>query len=705
MEYYKPKIISEDPVKIHNSGYSGELPKNTKDGFINTDIEKDIVIQRISKDLYASPSSGIRELYANEARACRNTDPRENPWIRLTINQDNRGIILEGINSSGMSWDVFRNVYCVLGRSTNFDGKESGQFGFGRAAYTCISDIMILETHCRETGEKYAVMGKSGIGFQTGLPEPNMGNFGTRVSMTARDDVSIESIKDMVRKCSVLSGVTTEIVTVMGNDLHTEYVHPATLGDCIKSTYNEDMPILHKKYYHEISHEDVDIVFAVTGVGMRHGRGVKSAGYLCGVPIEFKYYGRYKGLFSHIAVNIKDERKYRPTPDRERLAEETTNSVIELIDKQVTEYIKSHTAEMDELDYLEYLDSKYAKLGDSVRCCGFEEFGESGTEKYHETLHYGIVTRKNTEKRLGDLVTGSDLLVTERFNANIMDVMEEHFPKMVVVRPRHADRFETLVNLGVGTLRDFMAKNKLKPRKKDRNNGIVRVYSQSIYRQKNHRERMRDTCDFDGMFSVSLKEFSQLEEYGKKFREYTARRGWDKLMPYYYVKSNSLPDNAGRPFGELYNIVGNHIFDTNNGIMTARQIFDSELKIKMDPLGFGKYVKNDVLLVNIDPEKKCEFWTLVFLSCFDGVELGYVQNNDLKKKHSGNIELVFGESQWLTDKKMEFLNDVSEFKTPEAAKYYIEHERKRHREWNRQTVAEKLLELEKVMLQRHEKCQ
>lgn len=70
-KYYKPDTLVEVPANVGNAGYAAEFPDGTGDGFIRTDIEKDVIIQRISRDLYSNPMSGIRELYANEARACR----------------------------------------------------------------------------------------------------------------------------------------------------------------------------------------------------------------------------------------------------------------------------------------------------------------------------------------------------------------------------------------------------------------------------------------------------------------------------------------------------------------------------------------------------------------------------------------------------------------------------------------------------------
>ena len=204
---YKPAIRAETAlVGYDNGGYAGSLPDKARDGFLAVSLESDVVTQRISRDLYASPQSGIRELYVNEVRACKEAARHgAKPYIHITIDAAVRSITVEGIDSMGMGWTTFRDVYAVLGRSTNFDGRTPGQFGFGRAAYTCLSDIMIMDIHSRETGERYSVMGRNGVGFQTGLPEPaDMDHFGVRISMTVRPDVTFRAIIDMLEACAMV---------------------------------------------------------------------------------------------------------------------------------------------------------------------------------------------------------------------------------------------------------------------------------------------------------------------------------------------------------------------------------------------------------------------------------------------------------------------------------------------------------------------
>ncbi len=164
---FKPELIKENPLQLEpeSIAYAGKLVSAAKDGMIPVTLEEDVVIQRISHDLYAKATSGFRELFNNEARACRIAKKKyeANPKIVITVVPSKRSLTIQGFDSTGMNQDRFLQVFTKLGRSDNFDGGEIGQFGFGRAAYTTLSEIMILKTWARDTNEKYAVMGQKTV--------------------------------------------------------------------------------------------------------------------------------------------------------------------------------------------------------------------------------------------------------------------------------------------------------------------------------------------------------------------------------------------------------------------------------------------------------------------------------------------------------------------------------------------------------------
>ena len=673
VKYYKPDLVTEKSLKIRDGGFVGKLPEKSDNGFIQIGLESDVVIQRISKDLYAHPSSGIRELYANEARACREAARHgANPRIVLTIDRDTRKIVIEGIDSSGMSWDVFSNVFCTLGRSTNFDGKESGQFGFGRAAYTCISDIMILETYCRETGEKYAVMGKSGIGFQTGLPEPDMEHFGTRITMTARDDVNMNSIIEMVSDCAFLSRVCTYI----NCDGYESSMQPAgTLEDEISVGNWKQGGIL------SIKDTDIDIAVSFTGHG---GRG---ASYLCGIPIECEYGGEYYNHIYGIAVNIKDERKYRPTPDRERLSDNARKSITEKIDKMITDHLTEYVESNPNITFKEFTSGPEWKILQSMH----RPYGSGGPvsvtdriKKYCLMLsHYVGYYGSGSRQQLCEILrTGDDLLVTKSINERKANAVYRHDKRFHIIRPAKIDDF---VSEGVETVDEYIRRNNINVEKPERQSK-TRVYSRI--------DGSCETYDIEsipkGTIHVTRKEFDKIKSLEVKSLE----------LDFTYGTSKALKDNKNtKSLSEWKESVKKKSFLTNKGEMTLGEIITYENPVvannapQLRTMDMRKVLRDDILVVIIDAYSYLEFALRIFDCGYEYLGFEHLANNDhivipdsLKRKT---------ENVW---HMLEYLSIMYSFKTRECREWFAEFD-----QIGRDISVEDVVRLEGLLIKKYKK--
>ena len=98
-----------------------------ENGVIPVQFNSKDVMKTILKNMYTSPTACIREYVNNEARSCREAISKgyKDVSVYITANAISRNIIIEGRNSMGMSLDMFKEVYVVLGRLGNFDGEES----------------------------------------------------------------------------------------------------------------------------------------------------------------------------------------------------------------------------------------------------------------------------------------------------------------------------------------------------------------------------------------------------------------------------------------------------------------------------------------------------------------------------------------------------------------------------------------------------
>ncbi len=588
-KYYTPVIATEGPVAMEAPGNAGgALPPGTRDGFIDTSLESDVVAQRISRDLYASPASGIRELYANEARACR-TARREHgaaPEIFLSVDTDERRIVLEGRDSLGMSWEVFRDVYCVLGRSTNFDGKESGQFGFGRAAYTCISDVMILETRTRG-GDCYAVMGKGGLGFQTGLPEPKMDFYGTRITMTYRKDVNAGShIIGMIKDCARLSGVPT-YVKVTGRDCGSDGYSKVGAEDLLDiATYNdwtrENRQIDDSRkitdetfgdcYVMEISDADVDVVVTYAP----GNECPPSRSYLCGIPINYMYGGKYAGCSLNIYANILDERRYKPTPDRERMSDAGSD----LLDTRIDAAIDRRLFSLPDMDIPEFFASPGSMvIYDMYRRCSRSAHGGPVMMPVspHNAEVMDLALARGTQMNcftgqpyifpVTHMIEDSyhPILVTKRLTADLVMRVYKHDPSIIVFRPDDVRLVGDYERLGVQTLGKYARQNRLaRPP-----GGSVTAPARSVavhgcrFGRWKKQYTAPSTRVTQGTVIVS-------KESWKRFRD--ALSGLHLISTILCARAGGLDGRVGIPLEQWIERLGDHMYHTSAGLVSGRDM-------------------------------------------------------------------------------------------------------------------------------------
>ncbi len=620
---YKPTLISENALDIPNPGYAGKMPDGTQDGFISTKIEEDVTIQRISHDLYKHASSGFRELFVNEARFCRHARDCHDadPVINVKIGK-NRELIIEGRDSMGMSWETFSNVYTVLGRSTNFDGQTPGQFGFGRAAYTCLSEIMIMEVHSRETGEKFAVMGKNGVGWQTGLPTPeDMDFFGCRITMTLYDDVDIRSIIRMMKNCCKLSGVRATLdirdaLDITGFSIHEherKYLtyKPGTLeGMYYASTYCDD-----GEHLLNISAEEggIEMMIGYKTKERSEGRGPKRRSvssyiennecYLAGVPIdELKIDSNVHSLLGSantILVNIKDERTYSPTPDRERLKDDAEKRICDIVENAIGCEIRDRFSGIKTVnDYVNHPDRKFI---DGI-CNNELNFRSILTENLMELGRVLAVTLVDENKRhinLEDIAPGrKELLITDKMSRSKISAAKEFSPAVKVVRPLDYENTRSLFeNLGVRTLDDYIASNGITV-KMIESDDAVRPF---VIHETSHSdadigcgsEQFRKTttnttdCDMPDNVIIANKNFGMLCDLLRTFDTK------------YRVTKYRKTAKGGLREEEFLERVRKSTYATNDGPMGIDDISETDKKIVMVPYdreSLAKYIPSEEIL-------------------------------------------------------------------------------------------------------------
>ncbi len=378
-KYYTPKS-GEAPNPLNLDQQQTEYAKDLMalggdNGIIEMKLEQSVVMERLSKDIYKDFRAGFRELFANAVSACTLAAQLfdAQPRIEITLNPKTRELTIGEYDSLGMSAEVFKEVYTVVGRSGNFDGTRPGQFGFGRLAWITLSDRMILETKYRTTDGKtgeYAVQGQNATSFAV-LPKPSLRTFGTTVKLIIYDKIDLFQLVNYIDRVCEFSKVDTFLTLLSRVAKHSaDYDNEDIDEDDDDTEFDDDEDYTNNapdslkagrtkinKTYRESLTKRLDKGTIIAKEYLLTGKGWELYGafvgetkdgilqldfssyspqtptLLVGIPIEPKL-----ELPFHFAVlNILDEREHPPTADRDRLKDTTVNTLKKDVDKKLRE--------------------------------------------------------------------------------------------------------------------------------------------------------------------------------------------------------------------------------------------------------------------------------------------------------------------------------------------------------------------------------
>ena len=307
--------------------------KADKNGIIQVQLHREAAIEKLSTNIYTDPKAGIREYINNEARPCREAIKLwHNASIYVTVKPNDRTIIIEGRESMGMTMDVFENVYAVLGRSGNFDPRESGQFGLGRASYVCLSDMMIFETYSRETDEKFGFVGKGGKVYEP-IPENHLSikQYGTKVTFTVREKkINLYDLITYIKEIGKFLAVPVfldlaEYIPVCDDTSDSFRDHAngiVQLGPVNMRDYLREYACVLDQEIIEIDADDYHFICVLSN--HHHFHGIRDT-RLIGMPIDVIFNSPLSNIMplTKYMINIKNERKYMPTSSRDSLTAES----------------------------------------------------------------------------------------------------------------------------------------------------------------------------------------------------------------------------------------------------------------------------------------------------------------------------------------------------------------------------------------------
>ena len=443
------------------------LQQATENGIIPVKLEDDVVRFRVGH-LYANPASALRELYANELRACHTARDKygANPKIQITLNTTERTIIIHGIDSLGITEEKFLNVLSVLGENDNQDGSEVGQFGWGFQSHLVVSDSVLLETFARETGEKFAMLGIGGDHFSK-VSQPALRSTGTRVTLFVKDGLDVAQLgKEFLRIC-VYSDIPTFLHTHDTSETEERKFEDNVWGYEIS---NPDLSHEFRDLGDKIEFEDEDYELAAVlwpSPAIKPEIDVR----LLRLPINAP---DLKLPFDRCILNIRDERKYKPTADRERLTDDAVKSLQAKVDSKLKELLPKFLdiSSFDEFrrkhckhfyyhaywshsssDGIWRLYTPSEATKKVSRLLGLDVWVKDWSEHRSAWASPKIVTKQT---RLGEVVEESEnIFLIESLDRKLQGLLQEEYDDAVLVKPdgwnHNGETIAELVKQGVRT--------------------------------------------------------------------------------------------------------------------------------------------------------------------------------------------------------------------------------------------------------------
>ena len=329
VEYYAPDLGNAKPLDIHDNS-------EDVDDF-ETKLDEKVIFQRVAKELYKYPSSAIRELLVNAighgARKANEKYGEDNKaYVDIHLHPHERHLTITDVRGAGMTHSQIKSLMSYVGRSGNMDSKTAGQFGMGYFSHLKIADSCIVETRVREAYEYkgkmvhcMAYLNNRGWQWQktnTTDEDVDLEEPGTRISLTLNNDIDIYDVIRTIKAVAQYQDIMVELT--LDDDYgkmsagKVEIPQTADLADIHEERDDQEVIIL----------DDEEVYFKAVMYKGNYGNMARDAPkviLLARVPIEVD-----DGMipnFSGYILNIKDERKYMPLPDRERLAQKSEQAL------------------------------------------------------------------------------------------------------------------------------------------------------------------------------------------------------------------------------------------------------------------------------------------------------------------------------------------------------------------------------------------
>lgn len=389
--YTNPEPLRRgDQISIKDLPITGEKIR------VRASIE--FVIKFVS-DFYHSYTSAFREQYINAlSHGCipvhRNG---EQCHVEIDFDFAKRRVSITDVNGQGITKSVMRDIVAELGVSGNNDGTRAGQHGVGLYSFLKFSSTAKIETWNKIDEECTIWLNRDGIEFQELVDEPKtLKKHGTKITLTIKDGVNMQELFESIE--NGVSGFPIKTFVTLNN---TESITPAEtrlcrrnkpsdstieyggldIGEIAVAQTNLSCPFV------KLDHDDFEIGLLLSE---STGYGNDVHGYLCHVPIKLS---GLDTLPLPCAINIKDEEKYKPTRDRDKLIipSELSDAIRSAITEWLIQNVVVHTTD-------EWISSDMREVLSNGRV---REYLDEQTQKIIYKMAISVYKLKSHEEQTG----------------------------------------------------------------------------------------------------------------------------------------------------------------------------------------------------------------------------------------------------------------------------------------------------------------
>lgn len=561
IETYSPEIKEQTPLGVEGAG---EIEA--------TKINQAVIIQRIAKDLYKDATSGLRELYMNGVRACKDaskiTKEVYYPKVIVRMNETEKTLIIED-NGIGITEQMYQQVLRELGTSSNLDGHETGQFGMGFASYMTLSSVVIIDTMAMD-GTSFKRIAKDGQSFQR-LGDADRKTHGTTLSMTCYDKVNFVTLCSAFSRLVKYSGVPTELVLEKF-----DWIEDYNTGvNEIEQFRFDEEAILAQSLNQDLVNIETEDFHLVALVGGAHQPSNYEHIYLLNVPIR-------SGIslpFMWYVLNIKDERKFLPMPDRDRMRDESDIILEGLIDREMEKYFQT----LDITKYQQFLDSD--RQNEFLWLSYHSDYAlPKMTQLLYDLQDCSVRRVKYGTKRFDDgslivkLQDNADIIYQGYKNQIVTNKLKEFYPNSMPITVKKTKKtnwkkdVEVMKTFGIPFARQILIDNKVKIPKAEKSDEEITGHTNkgmhNNYLGSNYKTNMIDPDDIDeNMIRID----------GGHAMIDVLRYVRVCPNPYTFVRdASSLDESDCRSYTEWFKTIGNIVCATNQGAKTVSELVEDK---------------------------------------------------------------------------------------------------------------------------------